>query len=77
MTQEQKILKHLCERGGITSMEAFQMYGITRLSARICDLRRQGVQIYNQRHKARNRDGETVYFDRYVLTEAEAKNDTV
>lgn len=69
MTQEQKILKHLCERGGITSMEAFQMYGITRLSARICDLRRQGVHISNQRQKARNRDGETVYFDRYVLEE--------
>lgn len=69
MTQEQKILKHLCERGGITSMEAFQMYGITRLSARICDLRRQGVQISNQRQKARNRDGEVVYFDRYVLME--------
>lgn len=76
MTQEQKILKHLCERGGITSMEAFQMYGITRLSARICDLRRQGVQISNQRQKARNRDGETVYFDRYVLTEMEAKDGT-
>lgn len=67
MTQEQKILKHLCERGGITSMEAFQMYGITRLSARICDLRRHGVQISNQKQKARNRDGEVVYFDRYVL----------
>ena len=76
MTQEQKILKHLCERGGITSMEAFQMYGITRLSARICDLRRQGVQISNQRQKARNRGGEVVYFDRYVLTETEAKDGT-
>ena len=76
MTQEQKILKHLCERGGITSMEAFQMYGITRLSARICDLRRQGVQISNQRQKARNRGGEVVYFNRYVLTETEAKDGT-
>lgn len=69
MTQTEKILKHMQERGGITSMEAFQMYGITRLSARICDLRLQGVQISNQRQKARNRDGETVYFDRYVLEE--------
>jgi hypothetical protein len=69
MTQAEKILKHLQERGGITSMEAFQLYGITRLSARICDLRRQGVQISNQRQKARNRDGEAVYFDRYVLEE--------
>jgi hypothetical protein len=76
MTQAEKILKHLQERGGITSMDAFQLYGITRLSARICDLRRQGVQISNQRQKARNRDGETVYFDRYVLTEMEAKNGT-
>lgn len=67
MTQAEKILKHLLERVGITSMEAFQMYGITRLSARICDLRRQGVQISSQKQKARNRDGETVYFDRYVL----------
>lgn len=69
MTQAEKILKHLRERGSITSMEAFQLYGITRLSARICDLRRQGVQISNQKQKARNRDGETVSFDRYVLEE--------
>lgn len=69
MTQAQKILKHMRERGGITSMEAFKMYGITRLSARICDLMLQWVQISNQRQKARNRDGETVYFDRYVLEE--------
>lgn len=67
MTQAETILKHLKERGGITSMEAFQIYGITRLSARISDLRAQGVMIINQTEKARNRGGKWVYFDRYVL----------
>lgn len=67
MTQNEQVFKHLKEHGGITSMEAFQMYGITRLSARISDLRAQGVVITNQKQKARNRVGKWVYFDRYML----------
>lgn len=67
MTQAETILRHLKEHGGITSMEAFQIYGITRLSARISDLRDKGIEIIGKTEKSRNRDGRWVYFDRYVL----------
>ena len=45
MSQNQKILNHLKEHKKITSYEAFEKYRITRLSARIHDLREQGHNI--------------------------------
>ena len=45
MNQNQKILNHLKEHKKITSYEAFEKYRITRLSARIHDLREQGHNI--------------------------------
>ena len=44
-TQAQTVLRHLYERGSITSMEAFHRYGITRLAVSIFELRRAGVAI--------------------------------
>ena len=35
MTQEMQVLKHIKRYGKITSMKAFEKYGITRLAARI------------------------------------------
>lgn len=67
MTQNEKILRHLKQYGSITTMDAFMMYGITRLSARISDLRDKGIEIISKTEKSRNRDGRWVYFDRYVL----------
>lgn len=40
-----KILKHLREHRHITSWEAIQLYHITRLSAKIYDLRQMGYRI--------------------------------
>lgn len=40
-TQKQLIEKHLLEKGKITSWEAFEIYGITRLSHIIYVLRRK------------------------------------
>ena len=39
------VLQFMKEFGGITSMQAFEYFKITRLSARIHDLRRNGVKI--------------------------------
>ena len=69
MTQNQKLLKHLQDRGGITSLEAFEIYGITRLSARIKNLRDEGHNIMSSWESAKNRDGVTVNFTRYILAE--------
>ena len=48
MNQNQKILNHLKEHKKITSYEAFKKYRITRLSARIHDLREQGHNITSE-----------------------------
>lgn len=58
MKQNDTILKHMRERGSITTMIAFKRYGITRLSARILELSRShlinGVAVHRKgkRYKA-------------------------
>ena len=44
-SQENQILNHLKQHKFITSWEAIQEYRITRLSARIYELREKGYQI--------------------------------
>ena len=44
MKQKDLVLSHL-RKGTITSMEAFQLYNITRLAARIFVLRKDGWKI--------------------------------
>ncbi len=45
ISQENQILNHLKQHKFITSWEAIQEYRITRLSARIYELREKGYQI--------------------------------
>ena len=40
-TQNEMILHHMKVHGSITTMEAFQKYGVTRLSGRIWELRKK------------------------------------
>lgn len=44
-TQNDMIYKHLIEHGSITSMEAIKEYGITRLAARIYNLKQYGCRF--------------------------------
>lgn len=66
MTQNEKVLAYLREYGSISSMEAFRVLGITRLSARIYELRERGYMIDNKPIRKKN-GGEYVHYDRYVL----------
>lgn len=45
LSQNKIILGHLQRHGSITSMDAFKKYEITRISARIYDLREKGYNI--------------------------------
>lgn len=54
MTQNETILEHIKKNGSITSLEAFELYRITRLSGRIHDLRAQGYKITTEKRKAQN-----------------------
>ena len=53
------ILHHLKEHGSITTIEAFTLYGITRLSGRIWELRKthniEGVKETNKNEKTYTR----------------------
>lgn len=67
ITHEDRVLKHLEIFGSITSMDAIRLFGLTRLSAIVYNLRKKGYIIESKDEKSKNRWGDTVYFARYIL----------
>ncbi len=61
-----EVLKHLQEHGSITSMEAIELFGATRLSAIIFNLRRHGHDIATVNKEGVDRYGHNVRFAKYV-----------
>lgn len=45
ITQKEVVLRHLKEYGGITSRDAWDMYGITRLADVVYKLKKDGENI--------------------------------
>lgn len=68
-TQTDRLLAHFHAGYTITSLEAFNVLGITQLSARITDLENAGHSIKHERVKVRNRFGEDVRVVRYSMAE--------
>lgn len=66
MTQKQEILKHLQTFGTITTMQAYDDYDITRLSARVYDLRQDGYLIDNKRVSYKAKNGRNKHYDIYI-----------
>ena len=66
-TQRGEVLKYLQTHKGITSMQAFEKFGATRLSAIIFDLKRKGYNIVTIMRDGENRYGESVRFAEYRL----------
>lgn len=64
-TQNEKILNYIDEHGSITPIDAFKDLGITRLAARIHDLRMDGFSIAGEMVEDQNRFGEKVRFMSY------------
>ena len=71
-TQHTRILRYMKEFGSITTLEAFTDLGITKLTTRISEMRRQGIRILGKRIEVKNRFEETCYVNRYTLWEEEA-----
>lgn len=68
LSQEKMVLKHLQEHGSITSYEAIQLYGATRLSAIIFNLRHnEGFDIVTDLEKVETRFGAKTQVARYKL----------
>lgn len=72
MTQYESILKYINDFGSIAPMEAFERYGITRLAARISDLKAHGEKIERESVEVKNRYGEYTHVTKYSLEEVEA-----
>lgn len=68
-TKTSEVLNRLREHGSITSMEAFELFGATRLSAIIFNLRRKGHHIETVPMGATDRYGHAVSYAKYVLDE--------
>lgn len=65
--QKDKIFNHLDRFGSITQKEAFELYAITRLGARIYELREAGLVIDMIYETGVNRFGEKTRYGRYFL----------
>jgi len=69
-TQTNLIVKYMrTHKSGITSMQAIEMYGATRLASIIHSLRRRGYDIATVMEEGKNRYGGRVSYARYVLKE--------
>jgi len=67
MSQCERILKYMETFGSITTMEAFNVLGVTRLSGRIHDLRQRGYDIELETIESENRYGDKVRYYKYFL----------
>ena len=67
-SQNQKILQYLKKHPkGITPLEALNLCGCLRLSARIFDLKEAGNNIYTSWEEVVTDEGTTKRFARYIL----------
>lgn len=66
-SQKEKVLNHLQKYGRITDLEAYALYAIRRLGARIWDLRSDGYIIRTEDTKGKNRFGQITRFATYIL----------
>ena len=69
MTKTEKIRNHLENIGHITSLEAIEEYGATRLSAIIYNLRRRGLDIRTETIEFTDRFGSKATYAKYILEE--------
>lgn len=65
MTLIGAVLRHLKDKGNITTFEAFTEYGATRLSAIIFELRKKYI-ITDEWIERVNRYGENIRFKKYI-----------
>lgn len=62
-----QVLSYMEKNNGITSLEAINKLGNTRLSGTIYDLRKEGFEFATEWKKVNNRFGESVRVKKYYL----------
>lgn len=71
MNQNELVLSLLKAGRHLTSMEAYEKWGITRLPSRICDLRADGNNIGSVTRTCINRLGHKSNFCEYFLVQTD------
>ena len=66
-TQADRVLAYIKTFGSITTLEAFRDLGVTRLSARIYELRARNINIDSTSVTSKNRYGENCTYAKYYL----------
>lgn len=67
ITKTQRVIEHLLEKGSITSWDAIKLYGATRLSAIIFNLRDRGFVIDSVYLDDTDRFGNPSRYVNYIL----------
>ena len=67
MSQNEQVLKYLKTHVGMTSWQAIEKFRITRLGARISDLRSMGYNIVSVSKTHVSKDGKKSHFTEYRL----------
>lgn len=71
MNQCERIAEYIKEFGSITTLEAFNDLGITRLASRIHDLTEAGYRFEREHIRVKTRTGEFTTVTRYRFKGAE------
>jgi hypothetical protein len=71
ITKLNQVKNHLIEKGQIDSWTAINLYGATRLSAIIFDLKKAGYNIRSVRNTAFDRNNKICNFTTYIFKENE------
>lgn len=70
-----QVLNHLQQYGTITSWQAIQQYGATRLASIICNLRKKGYDIETISILDKDRNGNVCPYAKYVLHREENRDE--
>ena len=76
-TKENLIKNHLIEHRMITSWEAIENYGATRLASVIYNLRKEGFLINSYDFKDHDRHGNICIYSRYILIATPEKHEII
>jgi hypothetical protein len=76
-TQRSEVFTYLTKNGTITSLEAFEKFGATRLAAIIFDLRKHGHIIDTIDMSCKTRYDETATYAKYKYVGFNGKDNTV
>jgi hypothetical protein len=64
---QQRVFDYMVEFGSISTLQAFNDLGESRLSAMIFELKKKGVVIADERKEVKNRWGESRWIKEYKI----------